>query len=76
MSTPVRYAVLIERSRRNFSAYAPDLPGCVATGASAEEVVREMRSVIVLHVESLRDHGEQVPEPRCSFATVDVKAVG
>ena len=76
MSAPVRYAVLIERSRRNFSAYAPDLPGCVATGASAEEVIREMRSAIALHIESLREHEERVPEPPCCFATVDVKAVG
>lgn len=72
----LQYTILIERSPRNFSAYAPDLPGCVATGATMEEVVREMRSAIALHIESLREHGERVPEPRCSFATVDVEAVG
>lgn len=71
----VQYTILIERSPRNYSAYAPDLPGCVATGATREAVVREMRSAIALHIESLREHGERVPEPRCSVATVNVEAV-
>lgn len=56
------YAVVIEGSD-SFSAYVPDLPGCVATGQSIEEVEALIREAINLHIESLRAHGEPVPEP-------------
>ena len=72
---PVQYTIVIERPPRNYAAYAPDLPGCIATGATREEVVREMRRAIAFHIESLREHGEPVPEPRCTAAVVDVTAV-
>lgn len=52
---------MIEETPSNFSAYVPDLPGCVATGATRYDVVQEMRSAIAFHMESLRDHGEPVP---------------
>ena len=71
----MQYTIVIERSPRNYAAYAPDLPGCVATGATREEAVREMRRAIVFHIESLREHGEPVPEPRCTAVVVDVAAV-
>ena len=58
--------VVIEEMPRNFSAYAPDLPGCVATGATRDDVVREMRSAIAFHIDSLREHHERVPDPRCT----------
>jgi len=57
------YAVIIEGGGDSFSAYAPDLPGCVAAGASLDEVDRLMREAIRLHLENLRAHGEAVPEP-------------
>lgn len=57
----MEYSIVIEETPRNFSAYAPDLPGCVATGATRDDVVRGMRSAIAFHLESLRDHGEPVP---------------
>ncbi len=57
------YAVIIEGGDRSFSAYAPDLPGCVATGESLEQVEQRIREAIRLHVESLRAHGEPVPQP-------------
>ena len=53
----------------NYSAYAPDLPGCVATGATREECEREMRDAITFHIEGLRDAGEPVPEPSQLTAT-------
>ena len=56
-------------------AYVPDLPGCVATGASREEALHEISAAIRLHIESLREHHEPVPEPRCTTAVVDVAAV-
>ena len=59
-----RYLIVIEGAEgENYSAYAPDLPGCVATGATREEVEREMRDAIALHIEGLRDAGEPIPEP-------------
>jgi predicted RNase H-like HicB family nuclease len=62
----VNYLVIIEGSGKSFSAYSPDLPGCVAAGESPEEVERLMREAIPLHIESLRAHGEAVPEPQSS----------
>jgi predicted RNase H-like HicB family nuclease len=64
------YLVVIERGARNFSAYVPDLPGCVATGGTREETVERMREAIALHLEGLRADGEQIPEPVTSAALV------
>jgi predicted RNase H-like HicB family nuclease len=59
-----RYLVLIEGgSPSNYSAWSPDLPGCVATGQSLEEVEREMRAAIALHLEGIVDDGGEIPEP-------------
>ena len=70
----MQYTIVIEKSPRYCAAYAPDLPSCIATGATREETVREMRRAIAFHVESLREHGEPVPEPRCTAAVADVAA--
>lgn len=70
----MQYTIVIERSPRNFAAYVPDLPGCVATGATREEVVREIREAIEFHIESLREHGDPVPKPQSTAAVVDVAA--
>jgi predicted RNase H-like HicB family nuclease len=67
-----RYAVVIERAPGNFSAYVPDLPGCVATGDTVEEVEREIREAIEFHLEGLRDAGEPIPEPTSRMAYVEV----
>lgn len=64
------YAVIIEGNGESYSGYAPELPGCVATGASPGEVEARMREAIPLHLESLRAHGEPVPEPSAAAATV------
>lgn len=70
----MQYTIVIEKSPRNFAAYVPDLPGCVATGATREEVVREIREAIGFHIESLREHGDPVPEPQSTATVVDVAA--
>jgi len=57
----MRYAIVIEKAEGNYSAYAPDLPGCVATGATIAEVESEMREAIVFHLEGLRADGLPVP---------------
>ena len=71
----MQYTIVIEKAPGNYAAYVPDLPGCVATGATREEAVREMRQAIGFHIESLREHGEPVPEPQCTATVVDVAAV-
>jgi predicted RNase H-like HicB family nuclease len=59
----MRYGIVIERAERNYSAYVPDLPGCVATGQTVEEVERELREAIHFHVAGLRIAGLSVPAP-------------
>jgi predicted RNase H-like HicB family nuclease len=59
----MRYAVIIEKAESNFSAYVPDLPGCVTTGASLEEVESNLREAIALHIEGMREDGLPVPLP-------------
>ena len=65
------HAIVIERADDgSYSAYVPDLPGCVACGDTAEEARRLIAEAVVLHVESLRRHGEPVPPPAATAATV------
>ena len=64
------YLVVIERGERNFSAYVPDLPGCVVTGTTREQTVERMREAIALHIEGLRADGDPVPEPVTSAELV------
>jgi predicted RNase H-like HicB family nuclease len=68
----VRYAVVYEETENNFSAYVPDLPGCVATGKSRVEVERHIREAIALHVEGLRNADETVPPPSAWTDVVEV----
>ncbi|MBV9279567.1 MAG: type II toxin-antitoxin system HicB family antitoxin [Chloroflexi bacterium] len=68
----MNYLVIIEGSGKSFPAYSPDLPGCIAAGESPEEVEHLMRQAIPLHIESLRAHGEPVPQPRSSVRYVSV----
>ena len=59
----MRYAVVIEKADGNYSGYVPDLPGCVATGATPEEVQREIKEAIRFHLDGLRQGGLQIPQP-------------
>jgi predicted RNase H-like HicB family nuclease len=63
----MRYAVVIEKAENNYSAYVPDLPGCVATGATVGEVEAEIRDAIRFHIDGLKADGMAVPAPT-SFA--------
>lgn len=68
-----RYLIVIEgNGSGNYSAYSPDVPGCAATGASREEAEVLMREALALHIASLREHDEPVPEPSSSAAYVEV----
>ena len=66
------YAVVIEDAGKNYSAYVPDLPGCVAVGSSVDEVKTEIRAATALHIASLREHGEEVPPATSLASTVQV----
>lgn len=70
----MRYAVVIEKAEGNYSAYVPDLPGCVATGKTVAEVEAEIREAIAFHVEGLREDGLPVPEPASRVEYVEVVA--
>ena len=66
----MRYAVVIEKAENNYSAYVPDLPGCVSCGGTPEEVRRLIEEAVDLHIDSLRRHGEPVPPPTAITHTV------
>jgi predicted RNase H-like HicB family nuclease len=68
-----KYAIVIERGEHNPSAYVPDLPGCITTGRSVEEIERNIREAIELHIEGLREDGEPVPEPHTAVAYVELQ---
>lgn len=70
----MRYAIVIEKADSNYSAYVPDLPGCVATGRTVEEVETQIREAIAFHVEGLRADGLPVPVAASRVEYVDVAA--
>ena len=59
----MRYAMIIEQGERNYSAYLPDLPGCIATGKTIEELKTRMSEAIELHLRGMREDGLPIPEP-------------
>lgn len=65
----MRILIIVEETGTGYSAYAPDLPGCIATGATRAEVEKEMQAAIEFHLEGMRAHGEPLPESH-SYATV------
>jgi len=67
----MRYVVVIEKTNGNYSAYVPDLPGCVATGESIATVEQEIRDAIRFHIEGLKEDGLPVPEPTSIAEYVD-----
>ena len=67
----MKYAVVIEDAGCNYSAYVPDLPGCVATGASVEEAEAEIRKAVAFHIEGLLEDGLPVPPPKSVPAYVE-----
>jgi predicted RNase H-like HicB family nuclease len=69
-----RYLIVIEQTPTGFSAYSPDVMGCVTTGRTREEVESSMREAIAFHLETLREDGVPIPEPSASAAYVDIAA--
>lgn len=70
----MRYAVVIEKAEGNYSAYVPDLPGCVATGATLDEVEREIREAVAFHIAGMREDGLPVPRPTSTVEYIDLAA--
>ena len=68
----MRYAIVIEKAEGNYSAYVPDLPGCVAIGDSFEETRREIQEAIAFHLEGMRADGLAIPAPTSHVAYVEV----
>lgn len=68
----MKYAIVIEKADANYSAYVPDLPGCVATGSSVPQVEREIREAIAFHLEGMRADGEPIPPPSSSVEYVEI----
>jgi predicted RNase H-like HicB family nuclease len=70
----MRYAIVIEKTANNYSAYVPDLPGCVATGSTFEEAAEQIREAIALHLDGLREDGAPVPPASSHVEYVDIAA--
>lgn len=69
-----RYAIVIEKAAANYAAYVPDLPGCVATGATVDETEQLLREAIELHVAGLREDNLPIPEPSSVVNYVELEA--
>ena len=68
----MKYAIVIEKAEGNYSAYVPDLPGCIATGATVEEAEQQIREAIDFHLDSMREDGDPIPPPSSHVEYVDV----
>ena len=69
-----KYLIVIEPTETGVSAYSPDLPGCVSTGRTHEEVEHNMREAIAFHLDGLREEGQAVPEPHTYSAYLELPA--
>jgi predicted RNase H-like HicB family nuclease len=69
----LKYGVVIEKAENNYSASVPDLPGCVATGTTVEELEAEIREAIEFHLEGMREDGLPIPPPQSRVEYIDVR---
>jgi predicted RNase H-like HicB family nuclease len=73
-SMTYKYAVIFEKSRTGYGAYVPDLPGCVAAAATLEETDKLIRGAIEIHLEGMREDGDEIPTPTTLAEMVEVTA--
>jgi predicted RNase H-like HicB family nuclease len=71
----VKYAVVFEKAKRNYAAYVPDLPGCVSTGKTREEIESNIKEAIEFHIDGLRESGQPVPPPTAWVETIELSPV-
>jgi predicted RNase H-like HicB family nuclease len=69
-----KYLIVIEKTGTGYSAYSPDLPGCISTGATRDEIEKNMEEAIEFHVDGLRQNGYAIPEPQSYSRYVEVLA--
>ena len=70
----MKYLIVIEPTATGFSAFSPDVPGCVSTGGSRDECERNMHEAIAFHLDGLQEEGQPVPQPTSTAAFVEVGA--
>ena len=70
----MKYLIVSEQTSSGYSAYSPDLPGCVTTGGTKDEVQREMKAAIAFHLDGLREEGLAIPEPHSTSLYVEIPA--
>lgn len=74
IEAPLKYAIVIERAENRYSGYVPEMPGCVATGSTFEEVTEEIREAIEFHLEGKREDGLPIPLPQCRVEYIEITA--
>lgn len=67
-----RYTIIVEKAGSNYSAYCPDLPGCIATGTSVDETIKRMKNAIEFHIEGLKKEGLEIPKPSVKARSIEV----
>lgn len=67
----MKYLVVIEKAGRNYSAFLPDVPGCIATGKTRTAALKAIREALTFHLEGLREDGDALPKPRASVDLVE-----
>ena len=70
----MKYLIVIERTSTGYSAYSSDLPGCIATAGTEDEIQREMKDAIAFHLDGLKEEGLAIPKPHSSSSYVDIPA--
>jgi len=70
----MKYAVVIEKGPTSYGAYVPDLPGCVAVGETRDETVQLIHDAIEIHLQGMKDQGEELPQPASSVEIIEVAA--
>ena len=69
-----KYTIIIEKAGENYSAYCPDLPGCIATGHTVEEITQRMKQAIEFHIQGLKKEMMAIPEPSTESTSIEVAA--
>ena len=68
----MKYAIVVEKGETSYGAYVPDLPGCVAAAATKDEVMKLIKEAIEIHIEDMKNNGEDIPQPHSETAYIEV----
>ena len=67
-----KYTIIVEKAGSNYSAYCPDLPGCIATGSTVDETIERMKKAIEFHIDGLKKEGLKIPKPSVKARSIEV----